>query len=183
MTTATLIFADLALSVACAALWLGTAAAMHARRARTAAALLVGAVAATLLRAGVVAWLGLAAGWWLVEEKVLLTLPLLAGSATVASVLAAPPLVRALRSGSGDAPPRRAVLALSAAGIAALAGVGCSVVLIATYGIAGRLDELLVASFVVGPDSGPTFDIARTVAQRVEACAEGYPAVTRDYGF
>ncbi|MFC7380600.1 multicopper oxidase domain-containing protein [Sphaerisporangium rhizosphaerae] len=92
---------DLLAGVLAAVAWLGAGAAAATRRIRVAAGLFVLAVLASLARGGIVLALA-GAGWWFVQEKLTLTLPLLAVGVIAAAVLAAPSLARAaLRAGRG----------------------------------------------------------------------------------
>ncbi|GAA2884809.1 hypothetical protein GCM10010517_48290 [Streptosporangium fragile] len=125
MTPAQLIVLDLAVATLTAAAWLGAAAAAAARRPRAAAALLATALVATLGRAGSVAALS-GSGWWFVQEKVTLVLPMVGGTGLTAALVAGPRLIRAARHG-GPAPGTAAVVTLFAAGYAALAGLACTV--------------------------------------------------------
>ncbi|MEV7964984.1 multicopper oxidase family protein [Sphaerisporangium sp. NPDC088356] len=119
MTVAGLIVLDLVAGVTATVAWLGSGAAAAARRAGLALALFCVAVAASLARVGVA--LALApAGWWFVQEKFTLTLPLLVVAGLAASVLAAPRLVTAVR-GRGDL-SAAVVIPLLGAGYAAVAG-------------------------------------------------------------
>lgn len=122
MTADRLMVLDLLASVAAAAAWLGAGATAAARRPRAAAALFVAAVLASLTRIwSVVALAG--AGWWFVQEKVTLALPLLLIASVAATALAGPRLVAAVRTRA--AAPTAApvvVVPLLAAGYAAVAG-------------------------------------------------------------
>ncbi|WP_405141343.1 multicopper oxidase family protein [Sphaerisporangium sp. NBC_01403] len=121
MTVAGLIALELVAGVAATVAWLGSGAAAAARRAGLALALFCVAVAASLARAGTA--LALApAGWWFVQEKVTLTLPLLVAAVLAASVLAAPRLVAAVRARGGSSSDAAVVVPLLGAGYAAMAG-------------------------------------------------------------
>ncbi|HEY8472812.1 MAG TPA: multicopper oxidase family protein [Natronosporangium sp.] len=102
-----LIVLDLLVAVAAAAGWIGAGAAAAAGRRRLAIGLFAGAIAASLGRVGTVLALA-GSGWWFVQEKVLVALPLL-GVAGVVAVLA------------GRGPAR--VVWLLTAGYAAAAGL------------------------------------------------------------
>lgn len=104
MTTDRLMALDLLVSVLAAAAWVSAGAAAAARRPRTAAALLAGALAATLTRAWTVLALA-GAGWWFVQEKVTVALPLLVAGGAVATAVAGPRLLAAVRRPD---PPRPA---------------------------------------------------------------------------
>lgn len=133
MSTASLIALDLLVAIAAAAAWLGAGAALAARRAAIALGLFVVAILASVGRLASVAVLA-TAGWWFVQEKVTLALPLLMVCATVATVLAAPMLLshRQVRLGGDgnttraedhDAPRPAVVVALLTTGYAATAGL------------------------------------------------------------
>src|SRR5258705_5900939 len=128
MSTDGLIVGDLAVSVLAAAGWLAAGASTAARRPKMALLALVFAVVASLGRIAMV-WLLAGAGWWFVQEKVTLTLPLLLVAGLTAVLLAGPPLVAAVRpktvpvSGSDEGVGRAAVVLL-AAGVGGAAGAG-----------------------------------------------------------
>ncbi|MGH3712259.1 MAG: multicopper oxidase family protein, partial [Micromonosporaceae bacterium] len=118
--TGQLIALDLLITVLTAAGWLGAGVAAAVRRPRTAVGLLGVALLATLARVGsVVALAG--AGWWFVQEKVLVSAPLLGVTAVVAVALAGPRLIAAVRH-RVPAEPAVAV-PLLAAGYASVAGL------------------------------------------------------------
>ncbi|MGW4638469.1 multicopper oxidase family protein [Sphaerisporangium sp. NPDC004334] len=101
MTVEGLMALDLLAGVLAAVAWLSAGAAAATRRIRVAAGLFVLAVLASLARGGIVLALA-GAGWWFVQEKLTLTLPLLAAGMIAAAVFAAPSLARAaLRAGRG----------------------------------------------------------------------------------
>lgn len=118
MSTAQLTAVDLLVTLLATAGWLGAGVAAAAGRARVALAILVAAVAATLARIGTVVALG-AGGWWFVQEKVTLTLPLLGAAGFVAVAVAGPRLLRP----AGDATTPAVVVPLLSAGYAAAAGL------------------------------------------------------------
>ncbi|WP_147943134.1 multicopper oxidase family protein [Microbispora sp. CSR-4] len=126
MTTDLLMALDLLVSVLTAATWVGAGVTAAARRPRTAAALFAVALVASLARVwSVLALAG--AGWWFVQEKITLALPLLVAASLVATALAGPRLLRAARR--ADTASRDAVKApvvvvpLLGAGYAAAAGI------------------------------------------------------------
>ncbi|MGV9536693.1 hypothetical protein ACWDR9_24040, partial [Streptosporangium sandarakinum] len=122
MSVGTLITFDLLVAVLTAATWLGAGAAAAARRSGIALALFVAAAVLSVARAATAAVLA-GAGWWFVQEKVTLTLPLLAVAGGVAAAVAGPRLVRAARGGRADLAGRPAVVVpLLSAGYAAVAG-------------------------------------------------------------
>ncbi|WP_182886565.1 multicopper oxidase family protein [Microbispora sp. H10885] len=125
MTTDRLMVLDLLVSVLAAAAWVGAGAAAAARRPRTAAALMAGALVASPARAGSVLALA-GAGWWFVQEKVTIALPLLLTASVVAAVTAGPRLLAASRAaseaGRDAARSPAVVIPLLGAGYAAAAG-------------------------------------------------------------
>ncbi|WP_432926596.1 multicopper oxidase family protein [Microbispora sp. CA-135349] len=165
MTTDRLMALDLVVSVLTVAAWVGAGVAAAARRPRTAAALYAVAMVASLARIGSVVALSWA-GWWFVQEKILVALPLLVAAGGVAAVLAGPRLFCAARrvnpsreadaAGPGDsaAPPAQdavrapaVVVSLLGAGYAAAAGV------VQTFLIGYPADAssaLLLLAFVAG---------------------------------
>jgi hypothetical protein len=121
MTSDRVIVLDLLGSVVAAAAWLGSGAAAATRRPRAALAMVALAVPASLGRAGSVAVLA-GAGWWFVQEKVTVALPMLLVAGLAAVMLAVPALVASVRAGGPGGEVRRgAVLALFTAGYAAAA--------------------------------------------------------------
>jgi FtsP/CotA-like multicopper oxidase with cupredoxin domain len=121
MTTGQLIILDHVVTLLSAAAWLGAGAAAAARRSKVSLGLLVTAVVATLGRAASVAVLA-DRGWWFVQEKVVLGLPILAVAGLVAAVLVGRRLVVAIQSSEMAALPFGTVVALLTAGYAAFAG-------------------------------------------------------------
>ena len=161
MSTDGLIVGDLAVSVLAAAGWLAAGASTAARRPKMALLALGFAVVASLGRI-VVVWVLAGAGWWFVEEKVTLTLPLLLVAGLAAVLLAGPRLVAAVRPKAVPVPASdegvgRAAVVLLTAGYAAAAGpvvtllsgypVGWSVALItvAVVGAAAVLTARVLA--------------------------------------
>jgi hypothetical protein len=122
MDTARLLAVDLLATLSLAVLWGGALGCTLAGRSRAALALLAAAVLATVLRVGVVVALA-GAGWWFAQEKVLLTLPLVALPGAAAAVLAGPSLVKAWPTGTAPALSRIATAALAAAAGSAVSGV------------------------------------------------------------
>jgi FtsP/CotA-like multicopper oxidase with cupredoxin domain len=118
MSTAQLIAVDLLVALLAAAAWLGAGLAAATRHARPALALAVAAVAVTLARVGTVGALA-TDGWWFVQEKVTLTLPLLGAAGLVAVAVAGP---RLLRPANGRPSPA-VVVPLMTAGYAGAAGL------------------------------------------------------------
>ena len=154
MTTGQLIVADHVAALLSAVAWSATGVAAAARRSSLALGLLAASVLVTLARVTTVAVLA-GRGWWFVQEKVLLGLPLL-GAAALAAVLS---LVVAPR---GEITASSVVLLLTT-GYAAVAGVvvtlvagyplSLSTALIATslVGVAGLLTVRVVAPSPAGP--------------------------------
>ncbi|PWR06611.1 copper oxidase [Micromonospora sicca] len=132
MTTGQLIIVDHAVALLSVAAWLTAGVAVAFRRARLALGLLAAAVLVTLARMTTVAMLA-ARGWWFVQEKVLLGLPMLAAAGVAAVLIAGPRLLTAARRApeagtlasraTGDGIPASSVVLLLTAGYAALAGL------------------------------------------------------------
>ncbi|MFF4894453.1 multicopper oxidase family protein [Micromonospora chersina] len=121
MTTGLWIVLDHVAALLSIAAWFAAAATLALRRTRLAAAVLVMAVLVTLLRVGIVAMLA-GRGWWFVQEKVLLGLPMLGAAGAGAVLLAGPRLLAATR-GRGDGWSVSGVVAVFTAAYAALAGL------------------------------------------------------------
>ncbi len=132
MTTAQLIIVDYVVALLSVAAWLATGATAAARRARVALGLLAAAVFVTLARMSTVAMLA-GRGWWFVQEKVLLGVPMLGAAGVAAVLIAGPQLLAAARRApeagmlasraSGGRIPASSVVLLLTAGYAALAGL------------------------------------------------------------
>src|SRR5690606_37605137 len=101
--------------------WLATGVTVALRRTRLALGLLAAAVLTTLARVATVAVLA-GRGWWFVQEKVLLGMPLLVAAASVAALVAGPRLLAARRD-PAEAVPAGSVVAPLTAAYAALAGL------------------------------------------------------------
>jgi FtsP/CotA-like multicopper oxidase with cupredoxin domain len=136
MTTGGLVALDLAVAVAAAAAWLGAGVAAAAGRTRTVPVLFAAALLVTFIRIGTVVTLA-GSGWWFVQEKVTLTLPLLVAAALAAVLLAGP------RLGAERSPA--AVVSLLTTGYAAAAGLVAT--LLVGYP-AGPGEALVIVSFV-----------------------------------
>ncbi|MFR9776113.1 multicopper oxidase family protein [Micromonospora sp. MS34] len=124
MATSQLIALDLVSAAAAVIAWLAAGALAAARQARAAIAITAVATLVTALRF----WPALALsrrGWWFAQEKLTLSLPLLAVTAAVAVAVAGPRLVRAGRPGgpARDAARPAVVVSLLTAGYAAAAGL------------------------------------------------------------
>jgi FtsP/CotA-like multicopper oxidase with cupredoxin domain len=173
MTTGQLILVDHLVALLSVAAWFGTGVAAAARRARLALGLLATAVLVTLARVITVAMLS-GRGWWFVQEKVLLGLPMLGAAGVAAVLIAGPRLLAAwrapeggLRGGRvpGDGIPVSSVVMLLTAGYAALAGF------VVTFGAGYPLtwSTALIATSVVGAAALLT---ARIVAAPVDTTGD-----------
>ncbi|RQW96136.1 multicopper oxidase family protein [Micromonospora globispora] len=120
MTTGLWIILDHVVALLTIAAWFAAGVTLALRRTRPALAVLVAAVLVTLVRVATVAMLA-GRGWWFVQEKVLLGLPML-GAAGAVAVLVAGPQLLAARRGRGDVTAGGVVSVLTAA-YAALAGL------------------------------------------------------------
>jgi FtsP/CotA-like multicopper oxidase with cupredoxin domain len=136
MSTAGLAALDMAVALAAAVAWLGAGVAAAVGRTGWVPALFALALLATFVRIGTVATLA-GSGWWFVQEKVTLTLPLLIAAALAAVLLAGP------RLGAARSPC--AAVSLITAGYAAIAGVVVTV--LAGYP-AGPGDALITVASV-----------------------------------
>ncbi len=114
--TARLLALDLVAVLVVATLWVAVAAVLRTGRSRLALGLLAAAVLATAARVVLVAVLA-RSGWWFVQEKVLLTVPLVVVPGVATAVLAARALL------GGRRPGRFAVAAAAAAACGAATGV------------------------------------------------------------
>jgi FtsP/CotA-like multicopper oxidase with cupredoxin domain len=162
MTTVQLIIVDHGLALLGAGAWIAAGATAAARRAGLALGLLAAAVSLTVARVVAVAVLA-ARGWWFVQEKVLLGLPLL-GAVGSAAVLVAGPRLLAARRTPGVGTPAVAVVLVFTAGYAALAGL--VVTLAVGYPATGA-----TALIVVGAVGLAVLLTARVVAAPVDSPA------------
>lgn len=121
MTTGQAILLDHLAALLTVAAWLAAGVAVALRRVRLGLGLLVAAVLVTLTRVATVAMLA-GRGWWFVQEKVLLGLPML-GAAGLAAVLIAGRRLVAARRTANEALPASSVVAPLTAAYAALAGL------------------------------------------------------------
>jgi FtsP/CotA-like multicopper oxidase with cupredoxin domain len=144
MTTGQLIIVDHVVALLSVAAWSATGATAATRRARLALGLLAAAVLVTLARVITVAMLA-GRGWWFVQEKVLLGLPMLGTAGLAAVVIAGPRLLAAARA-TGDGIPAGSVVLPLTAGYAALAGL--VVTFLAGYPL--TWSTALIACSVVG---------------------------------
>ncbi|GII58398.1 hypothetical protein Pth03_67870 [Planotetraspora thailandica] len=184
MTPATLMTLDLLAAVVTAAAWLGSGVAAASRRPRAALAVLGVAILASLTRVGVVVALS-GAGWWFVQEKVVVALPLLLVTGVTATVVAVPRLTRAAD------PQPSVVVALLAAGYAAVGGLAGTLLLgyPATLGSALAITAavagatLLTWRIVAGPGRSPRIAIAVTAIAGVAGVGLAFvPPPTMDDG-
>ncbi len=121
MTTGLWIILDHVVALLSIATWFAAGVTLALRRTRLALAVLVAAVLVTLVRVATVAILA-GRGWWFVQEKVLLGLPML-GAAGAGAVLLAGPQLLAARRGRGDGRSAGGVVSVLTAAYAALAGL------------------------------------------------------------
>ncbi len=121
MTTGQWIILDHVVALLSVPAWFATGVTVALRRAPLALGLLVAAVLVSLARIATVAMLA-GRGWWFVQEKVLLGLPMLAAAELAAVLIAGPPLLQARRTPSKGL-PASSVVALFSAGYATLAGL------------------------------------------------------------
>ncbi|HEX5598770.1 MAG TPA: multicopper oxidase family protein [Micromonosporaceae bacterium] len=121
MTTGLRIILDHVVALLSVATWFAAGVALAVRRTRLALAVLAAAVLVTLVRVVTVAILA-DRGWWFVQEKVLLGLPMLGAAGAVAVLLAGPQLLAA-RRGRGDGGSTGGVVGVLTAAYAALAGL------------------------------------------------------------
>ena len=122
MTTGQLIIVDHVVALLSVAAWFATGVTAATRRARLAFGLLAAAVLVTLARVTTVAMLA-GRGWWFVQEKVLLGLPMLGAAGVAAVVIAGPRLLAAARRGRKPGHP---AVGRPAAGYRQAAWSGCS---------------------------------------------------------
>ena len=171
MTTERLIILDHVVALLTAATWLASGAAAAARGSRMSFALLAAAVLATIGRIASVAVLA-DRGWWFVQEKVLLGLPMLVATALVATALAGPHLARAMRHGDTSAVTVGVVVALFTAGYAAVAGLAAT--LLAGYPL--TVSTALLAVPLVVAAASLTWWVTHPPTVRV---GSGAPMVSR----
>ncbi|SCF03409.1 Multicopper oxidase with three cupredoxin domains (includes cell division protein FtsP and spore coat protein CotA) [Micromonospora viridifaciens] len=121
MNTSLLIVLDHVVALLGVAAWSGAGVTLALRRTRPALAVLVAAVLVALARVVSVSVLA-GRGWWFVQEKVLLGLPMLGVAGAVAVLLVGPRLLAAWR-GRGDGASVGGVVSVFTAAYAALAGL------------------------------------------------------------
>ncbi|HEX6470854.1 MAG TPA: multicopper oxidase family protein [Streptosporangiaceae bacterium] len=137
MTTGGLVALDLGVAVAAAAAWLGAGLAAAAGRTRSVPVLFAAALLVTFVRVGTVVTLA-GSGWWFVQEKLTLAVPL-QGVAALVAVLVAGPRLDAGRSAA-------ATVSLLSAGYAAVAGLLVTVLV----GYPSGPGDVLIAATLVG---------------------------------
>lgn len=163
MTTGVWIVLDHVIALLSVAAWFAAGVAAVRRRTRLAFTLLVVAGLVTLTRvASVVVLAG--RGWWFVQEKVLLGLPLLAVAGLVAVLIAGPRLLAARRA-PGETSPAVGTVALLTAAYAALAG------LVVTF-LVGYPLTWAAALITLSLVAAATLLTARVLATPVEKPAE-----------
>ncbi|MER5206599.1 multicopper oxidase family protein [Streptomyces sp. NPDC002825] len=163
MTTGRLIVLDHAVALLGVVSWFGAGVAAAVRRRRLGFGLLAAAVLVTLARAATVSVLA-GRGWWFVEEKVLLGLPLLGVAGTTAVFVAGPRLRTAGRvagTAADERLPVSSVVSLFTAGYAALAG------LVVTF-VAGYPLTWSTALITIALVSAGAVLTARVVAREAE---------------
>lgn len=168
MTTGQAILLDHIFALLAVAAWFATGVTVALRRVRVGLGLLVAAVLVTLTRVATVAMLA-SRGWWFVQEKVLLGLPMLGAAGLAAVLIAGRPLLEARRTPDKEL-PASSVIALLVAAYAALAG------LVVTFLVGYPLTwgTALITSAIVGLGALLT---ARAVAANAEDAADdGDPA-------
>jgi FtsP/CotA-like multicopper oxidase with cupredoxin domain len=121
MTTGQWIIVDLVVALLSVAAWFAAGVTVAVRRPRLALNLLAAAVLLTLARVTTVAMLA-SHGWWFVQEKVLLGLPMLAAAGVVAVLIARRRLLAAMRA-PGERMSASSVVWLLTTAYAALAGL------------------------------------------------------------
>jgi FtsP/CotA-like multicopper oxidase with cupredoxin domain len=170
MTTGQAILLDHLVALLCVAAWFATGVAVALRRFRLGLGLLVAAVLVTLSRVATVAVLA-GRGWWFVQEKALLGLPMLGVAGLAAVLIAGRPLLAARRT-SAKAMPASSVVALLTAAYAALAAL--VVTLLAGYPLTWGTALITVSIVCLG-----SLLTARVVAAD-EGAEDGGPATAPD---
>ncbi|MFD0360504.1 multicopper oxidase family protein [Nocardia sp. GCM10030253] len=148
MTTAAWINLDHAIALLSVIAWFAAGVTMSLRRARPALALLAAALLVTLTRAASVTMLA-GRGWWFVQEKVLLGLPMLAVAALVATVIAGPRLfAQATGARLPETIDAAGIVTLLTAAYAALAGF--AVTFLSGYPLAPGIVLITIALVFAG---------------------------------
>ncbi|MET1044688.1 MAG: multicopper oxidase family protein [Microbacteriaceae bacterium] len=121
------------------------------------------------------------AGWWFIEEKVLLALPLAAVTAIVALVIAVPPLIRRMRRRPESIRLARVATALLAAGYGSAVGVVTTLIIgypvgwVATVSVVLLLVVLIAITAAVLSDRAPrTIAALAALAVLVLVASAGY---------
>ncbi|GAA0991311.1 hypothetical protein GCM10009555_078400 [Acrocarpospora macrocephala] len=169
MTTRLCLILDHVVALLGVATWFAAGVTLALRRTRLAFAALVAAVLVTLVRVITVVILA-GRGWWFVQEKVLLGLPMLVAAGAGAVLLAGPRLLSALR-GRGDGGSAGGVVSVLTAAYAALAG------LVVTF-LVGYPLTLSTALITISLVCAGALLTARVVAP-VPQVAEGRRAISR----
>ncbi|GAA0416266.1 hypothetical protein Acor_56240 [Acrocarpospora corrugata] len=166
MTTGQWIILDHVVALLGIATWFAAGVALALRRTRLAFAALVAAVLVTLVRMVTVVMLA-ARGWWFVQEKVLLGLPMLGVAGAGAVLLAA-------RRGRGDGGSAGGVVSVLTTAYAALAGLVVTV-------LAGYPLTLSTALITISLVCAGALLTARVVAPPIEntADSEGRRGISR----
>ena len=173
MTTGLWIILDHVVALLSIATWFTAGVTLALRRTRLALAVLVAAVLGTLVRVVTVAILA-GRGWWFVQEKVLLGLPML-GAAGAGAVLLAGPQLLAVRRGRGDgrsAGGSGGTVAVLTAAYAALAG------LVVTF-LVGYPLTLSTALITISLVCAGALLTARVLATPVGNTAHTRPGISR----
>ena len=164
MTTIQAILLDHVVALLTVATWFAAGVTAALRRVHLSVGFLAAALVMTVIRAFTVTMLA-GAGWWFVQEKVVLGLPMLVVAATAAVVIAGRPLLAARRA-PDDGLPARSVVALLTAAYAASAGLGVTflvgypltwasaLIAIAAVGVGGLLTARVVAGSADAADVG-----------------------------
>ena len=163
MTTIQAILLDHVVALLTVATWFAAGVTAALRRVHLSVGFLAAALVMTVIRVATVTMLA-GAGWWFVQEKVVLGLPMLVVAATAAVVIAGRPLLAARRT-PDEALPASSVVALLTAAYAALAGLvvtflvgypltwGGALITIAAVGLGGLLTARVVAGSADAADA------------------------------
>ncbi|GIH09429.1 hypothetical protein Rhe02_74960 [Rhizocola hellebori] len=154
MNAQQLIAVDLLAAAVSAAAWLGTAIAVASGRGRIALAALIAAGVATLARVGTVVALA-DQGWWFVQDKVTLALPLLGLAAAAAGVTA---MARGLS---------RAVVPLFMTGYAGI----CGLLFLFLFGYPASPAQAMASVALVGVATAVTWWLRHPAAKRAATVA------------
>ncbi|MEU7875726.1 multicopper oxidase family protein [Dactylosporangium sp. NPDC049140] len=173
MTTGQWIILDDAVALLSAAAWFAAGVTAALGRAQGALGLLAAAVLVSLARIATVAMLA-GRGWWFVQEKVLLGLPMLAAGGLAAVLIAGPTLREARRTPSNGLPARSVVALLSAAYAAA---AGFVVTLLIGFPLTWSTALITVSLVCTG-----ALLTARVLAVKAAVAAAGDAPVNRQTG-